>query len=115
MNQRLLYALRLLTVMGCFGFFLSGDYPPSAEAQRGSEIMPTIGEKLAVQDEEIRELNTHVNATDERVKQQWALSNANASAIAVINGNTDQDKWWIGVIGLLVSGSIVFQVRQKKA
>ena len=113
MRNHPVYVCRLLALVACFFFFISSDFPPPADAQR-TDLLPTIGEQIAVQNTEISEINIHLAATDERVSKQWTQSNANASAIAVIQGNTDQNKWWLGVIFAMVSGSIVFQVRKQK-
>lgn len=113
-SPRILASLRLLTILACACFFVSGDYPPNAQAQTEATDIAVMQHDIAQAKIDKDQINEHLRTNDADIITLNGHVNQNTTDIAVIKGNSDQDKWWIGLIALMTAGSFVWQVRQKK-
>ena len=115
-SRHWLFYLRCATFFCALTWMLGGEYPPAKAQQGSSEAtdVAVIHDDIGHATKDISDLNDHLKATDDRVNRQYASINQNASDIAVMRGQDEQNKWWIGLLAALTGGQLIWTVRKEK-
>lgn len=103
-----LLGLKLGFITVCLIICFGGQHPPAMAQQQ--RFVPVITAEDAVQDRDIAQINKHLESTDARVEKQWDLLTINANELSGMRG---EERIIGAVLGVLVSSSLVVQLRRK--